>query len=38
VSRADQRCREREAPPLARIVVAVDPPASSGKRADAAAS
>lgn len=27
-------CRERDAPPLARIVVAVDPPASSSKRAD----
>lgn len=30
-----ETCRVREAPPLARIVVAVDPPASSGKRADA---
>ncbi|OQW60741.1 MAG: ATP-binding protein [Proteobacteria bacterium SG_bin9] len=30
-----EKCRVREAPPLARIVVAVDPPASSGKRADA---
>lgn len=30
-----ERCRIREAPPLSRIVVAVDPPASSGKRADA---
>lgn len=30
-----EKCRIREAPPLARIVVAVDPPASSGKRADA---
>lgn len=29
-----EECREREAPPLARIVVAVDPPASSSKRAD----
>lgn len=28
-------CRVADAPPLARIVVAVDPPASSGKRADA---
>ena len=28
-------CRVSDAPPLARIVVAVDPPASSGKRADA---
>ncbi len=28
-------CRVNEAPPLQRIVVAVDPPASSGKRADA---
>ncbi|WP_299711792.1 terminase family protein, partial [Tardiphaga sp.] len=27
-------CRVREAPPLRRIVVAVDPPVSSGKRAD----
>ncbi|PZN99329.1 MAG: ATP-binding protein [Hyphomicrobiales bacterium] len=27
-------CREREAPALARIVVAVDPPASSSQRAD----
>ncbi|WP_346357992.1 terminase family protein [Bosea sp. (in: a-proteobacteria)] len=27
-------CREREAPALARIVVAIDPPASSSKRAD----
>jgi phage terminase large subunit-like protein len=30
-----ESCRVTEAPPLARIVVAVDPPASSGKRADA---
>nr|DAH95267.1 MAG TPA: Large terminase [Caudoviricetes sp.] len=30
-----ESCRVAEAPPLARIVVAVDPPASSGKRADA---
>ena len=30
-----ESCRVREAPSLARIVVAVDPPASSGKRADA---
>lgn len=30
-----EKCRVREAPPLSRIVVAVDPPASSGKRADA---
>jgi phage terminase large subunit-like protein len=30
-----EACREAEAPPLVRIVVAVDPPASSGKRADA---
>lgn len=30
-----ETCRAREAPPLSRIVVAVDPPASSGKRADA---
>jgi phage terminase large subunit-like protein len=29
-----ERCRVREAPPLARIVVAVDPPASSSRRAD----
>lgn len=29
-----EESREREAPPLARIVVAVDPPASSSKRAD----
>ncbi|HEY0235241.1 MAG TPA: terminase family protein [Afipia sp.] len=29
-----ERCRIIEAPPLARIVVAVDPPVSSGKRAD----
>ncbi len=29
-----EEVREREAPPLARIVVAVDPPASSSKRAD----
>lgn len=28
-------CREANAPPLQRIVVAVDPPASSGRRADA---
>lgn len=30
-----EQCRIREAPPLQRIVVAVDPPVSSGKRADA---
>lgn len=30
-----ETCRVRETPPLSRIVVAVDPPASSGKRADA---
>ena len=30
-----ERCRVASAPPLQRIVVAVDPPASSGKRADA---
>jgi phage terminase large subunit-like protein len=30
-----EACRTKEAPPLARIVVAVDPPASSGKSADA---
>jgi phage terminase large subunit-like protein len=30
-----ERCRAAEAPPLQRIVVAVDPPVSSGKRADA---
>ncbi|HEU4804429.1 MAG TPA: terminase family protein [Nitrobacter sp.] len=30
-----ERCRVREAPPLQRIVVAVDPPATSSKRADA---
>jgi phage terminase large subunit-like protein len=30
-----ERCRVSAAPQLARIVVAVDPPASSGKRADA---
>jgi phage terminase large subunit-like protein len=30
-----EACREREAPALVRIVIAVDPPASSGKRADA---
>ena len=30
-----ESCRVSDAPPLARIVVAVDPPASSGKRADA---
>lgn len=30
-----ERCRVDEAPQLSRIVVAVDPPASSGKRADA---
>lgn len=30
-----EQCRVREAPPLQRIVVAVDPPVSSGKRADA---
>jgi phage terminase large subunit-like protein len=30
-----EECRVREAPLLARIVVAVDPPASSSKRADA---
>jgi phage terminase large subunit-like protein len=29
-----EQCRVREAPPLQRIVVAVDPPVSSGKRAD----
>jgi len=29
-----EECREQEAPPLARIVVAIDPPASSSKRAD----
>lgn len=29
-----EECREPEAPPLVRIVVAVDPPASSSKRAD----
>jgi phage terminase large subunit-like protein len=29
-----ENCRVTEAPPLQRIVVAVDPPASSGKRAD----
>lgn len=29
-----EECREREEPPLARIVVAIDPPASSSKRAD----
>ncbi|MFC5507180.1 MULTISPECIES: DNA-packaging protein [Hyphomicrobiales] len=29
-----EECREREAPALARIVVAVDPPASSSARAD----
>lgn len=29
-----ETCREAAAPPLARIVVAVDPPASSSKRAD----
>lgn len=29
-----EESREREAPPLARIVVAIDPPASSSKRAD----
>lgn len=29
-----EKCRVREAPDCARIVVAVDPPASSGKRAD----
>lgn len=30
-----ERCRVADAPPLARIVVAVDPPASSSRRADA---
>lgn len=30
-----ETCRISEAPPLQRIVVAVDPPATSGKRADA---
>lgn len=30
-----ESCRIAEAPPLARIVVAVDPPASAGRRADA---
>ena len=30
-----ESCRVGEAPPLQRIVVAVDPPASSGRRADA---
>lgn len=30
-----ESCRVRETPPLQRIVVAVDPPATSGKRADA---
>ncbi len=30
-----ERCRVEQAPPLHRIVVAVDPPASSGKGADA---
>ena len=30
-----ETCRVSDTPPLARIVVAVDPPASSGKRADA---
>lgn len=30
-----EKCRVRDAPDCARIVVAVDPPASSGKRADA---
>jgi phage terminase large subunit-like protein len=30
-----EQCRVREVPPLRRIVVAVDPPVSSGKRADA---
>ena len=30
-----ENCRVGEAPPLERIVVAVDPPATSGKRADA---
>ena len=30
-----ESCRVADVPPLARIVVAVDPPASSGKRADA---
>jgi phage terminase large subunit-like protein len=29
-----EQCRVAEAPPLTRIVVAVDPPVSSGKRAD----
>ena len=32
---SSKRCRVDGAPPLARIVVAVDPPASSSKRADA---
>ena len=30
-----ESCRVAQVPPLARIVVAVDPPATSGKRADA---
>jgi phage terminase large subunit-like protein len=30
-----EQCRVRDAPPMQRIVVAVDPPVSSGKRADA---
>ena len=30
-----ERCRVREAPQLQRIVVAIDPPVTSGKRADA---
>ena len=30
-----ERCRVRDAPDFMRVVVAVDPPASSGKRADA---
>ncbi|MBN9147616.1 MULTISPECIES: terminase family protein [unclassified Nitrobacter] len=30
-----EKCRVREAPPMQRVVVAVDPPATSGKRADA---
>ncbi len=30
-----ENCRERTAPPLARLCVAIDPPASSGRHADA---
>lgn len=30
-----EQCRVRDVPPLQRVVVAVDPPVSSGKRADA---